>query len=73
MVLDGEDAEAFLSPRQVYSLCVLGDSLTVLAMAGRYRAISAVNELLASTDTLEKALAALDDPFCLMEGVDGIH
>ena len=28
---------------------------------------------MASTETLEQALAALDDPFCLMEGVNGIH
>jgi hypothetical protein len=71
--LDGQDVEAFLSPRQVYTLCILGDCQSVVALGDRYWAINAVNELLASTDTLEEALAALDDPFCLMEGVDGIH
>lgn len=71
--LDGEHVEAFLSPRQVYSLCILGDCQSVMALGDRYWAINAVNELVASTNTLEEALAALDDPFCLMEGVDGIH
>jgi hypothetical protein len=71
--LDEGDVDDFLSARQVYGLCVYGDCQSVVALGNRFWAINAVAELVASTETLEQALAALDDPFCLMEGVDGIH